>query len=397
MEQIDFIAGRMLIFLYYVWLWLGYCWWPVAVCNRVLSLPIQDHKLSLIRVIVHDLPMLAGPFVIAAVAWEEQSTTSPVTENMIRLFTWVCWLGWFGILWGFLRNQLQWRMSQRLSHEEVLSRFSRKESHAFPVVGWRPKAIVAKFPGNESRRCEFNRKRLDLFHLPAQLDGLRILHFSDVHFLGDIPREFFEAVFERISQTEYDLAIFSGDLIDDPSKAEWLKTTFSRVNAKYGRFAILGNHDWVFGDPEILRNQLRDIDWTVLKNESALLDLNGATIGLYGSEYPWMGHLPEQIPDLETADFRLLISHSPDTIAWARRQEFDLMLAGHNHGGQIRIPFYGPVYSPSRYGVRYASGVIDERPTLMHVSRGLSARVAIRYNCLPEVTEIVLRSQRDST
>ena len=70
--------------------------------------------------------------------------------------------------------------------------------------------------------------------------------------------------------------------------------------------------------------------------------------------------------------FSMLLSHSPDQLPWARRHGFQLMLAGHTHGGQIRIPVLGPVICPSRYGVRYASGLFDRPPTLMHVSRGLS-------------------------
>jgi hypothetical protein len=67
------------------------------------------------------------------------------------------------------------------------------------------------------------------------------------------------------------------------------------------------------------------------------------------------------------------------------------MLAGHTHGGQIRLPVIGPMVSPSRFGVRYASGVFHEAPTLMHVSRGISGLDPIRINCLPEVTKIILR------
>ena len=67
------------------------------------------------------------------------------------------------------------------------------------------------------------------------------------------------------------------------------------------------------------------------------------------------------------------------------------MLSGHNHGGQIVLPVLGPVYSPSRFGVKYAAGTFHEPPTLLHVSRGLSGRYPLRWNCLPEVTRIVLR------
>jgi uncharacterized protein len=63
------------------------------------------------------------------------------------------------------------------------------------------------------------------------------------------------------------------------------------------------------------------------------------------------------------------------------------MLAGHTHGGQIRLPVVGPVFSPSRFGVRYASGTFFRAPTLMHVSRGLSGTRPLRFNCRPELAQ----------
>ena len=115
-----------------------------------------------------------------------------------------------------------------------------------------------------------------------------------------------------------------------------------------------------------------------------------------GTETPWFGANPRVPP--RTFDengvpiARILLSHSPDQIPWARRQNFDLMLAGHTHGGQIRFPVLGPIVAPSLFGVRYASGVFHEAPTLMHVSRGVSGLDPIRVNCPPEVTRITLRA-----
>jgi hypothetical protein len=68
------------------------------------------------------------------------------------------------------------------------------------------------------------------------------------------------------------------------------------------------------------------------------------------------------------------------------------MLSGHNHGGQVRLPGFGPIYSPSIYGCHYASGVFWEPPTLVYVSRGISGKHPLRWNCLPELTRLVLRA-----
>jgi predicted MPP superfamily phosphohydrolase len=101
-----------------------------------------------------------------------------------------------------------------------------------------------------------------------------------------------------------------------------------------------------------------------------------------------MGSRPQWPSD---GSFRLLLSHTPDNLPRAKREGVDLMLSGHVHGGQVVLPIFGPVYAPSRYGVKYASGVFHEPPTVLHVSRGLSGRHPLRFRCRPEVTRLVLR------
>ena len=92
---------------------------------------------------------------------------------------------------------------------------------------------------------------------------------------------------------------------------------------------------------------------------------------------------------------RIGVSHSPDQIGWARRERLDLMLAGHTHGGQIRFPVIGPLVAPSHYGSQFASGVFYLKPTLMHVSRGLSGVHPFRWLCPPEVSVLTLRAKQN--
>ncbi|MFP6613093.1 MAG: metallophosphoesterase, partial [Pirellulales bacterium] len=115
---------------------------------------------------------------------------------------------------------------------------------------------------------------------------------------------------------------------------------------------------------------------------------------LAGNELPWF----PPAADMSTANsrgddsqlLRIVLAHSPDQFVWARQHDADLMLAGHTHGGQIRLPVIGAIVSPSRYGTRYACGAFFEPPTVMHVSRGISGTVPVRHNCPPELTKLVL-------
>src|SRR5690606_3108155 len=113
---------------------------------------------------------------------------------------------------------------------------------------------------------------------------------------------------------------------------------------------------------------------------------------ILGNEQPWFP-APSAAPLARSAGcFRLLLAHSPDQLAWARRHGVQVMLAGHTHGGQGRLPLAGPLLSPSWHGSRFASGDFFKTPTTMHVSRGLSGVHLLRIRCRPELSLLTLHS-----
>jgi predicted MPP superfamily phosphohydrolase len=131
--------------------------------------------------------------------------------------------------------------------------------------------------------------------------------------------------------------------------------------------------------------------WVDLGGRALDRSLRGVPATLIGNEHPWFKR-PRLNPDCE-GRFRLLLSHSPDQIWWARRHNVTLMLAGHTHGGQGRLPLLGPLLSPSFHGSRYASGSFFKPPTTLHVSRGLSGTHLLRINCRPELSLLTLRAR----
>jgi predicted MPP superfamily phosphohydrolase len=239
---------------------------------------------------------------------------------------------------------------------------------------------------------EVSTKTYALPRLPKEWDGLSIVHLADTHFLGAVSRAYFEAVCEQAIALKPDLFVFTGDLLDDPAHLNWLPETFGRLHAPFGQYFILGNHDWYLGAPEA-RAQFEQLGWIDLSSRCIELasPRSGPPIVLAGDETPWMGTHPD-LRHVSSDRFRILLSHTPDNIHWARGQGIDLVLAGHTHGGQIRLPLLGPVYAPSRFGCCFASGVFWLDPTLLYVSRGISGREPIRYNCVPELTKLVLRT-----
>jgi predicted MPP superfamily phosphohydrolase len=259
-----------------------------------------------------------------------------------------------------------------------------------PPIGngkyWR----LARLPGNQCFHVEFRELTLRLPRLPAAWDGVTILHVTDLHFCGTPWRDFYRLVFDMAqSNGPPDIVAITGDVVDSPYHHKWVVPLIGRLKSDVAAFAILGNHD-KYHDPVLVRRRLRRIGMRVLDNRWDQIDLRGEPLIVIGNEAPWFA----PAPDLSTCPdgpFRLCLSHTPDNFGWARRNRIDLMLAGHVHGGQVRLPGVGPLFVPSRFSRRYDCGAFAAQPTFMYVSRGLAGGEPLRYNCHPEVTWIVLR------
>ena len=261
-------------------------------------------------------------------------------------------------------------------------------------LGYRPfgrgrHRYLAHFPGNDIFRVDFAEKTIRPRRLPAAWDGLTILHLSDLHLHGTPDRAFFAEVMDECARWEPDLVALTGDVVDSYRHHRWILPLLGRLRWRIAAFAIVGNHDY-WHDPALVRRRLRRLRMHVVSNACEQIDVRGQPLVVVGNESPWLRPAPD--PSQNATDiFRLCLSHTPDNMAWARRNQIDLMLAGHNHGGQVRFPVIGSVLVPSRYSRRYDCGLFDEPPTVLHVIRGLSGQHPLRYNCRPEVAKLVLR------
>lgn len=165
--------------------------------------------------------------------------------------------------------------------------------------------------------------------------------------------------------------------------------------ARHGVYFVLGNHN-LLADPDRLRGILAASGLMNVGGRWVQIEVRGQAVILAGNELPWHGPAadmrgcPPRIPG--NGPLRIVLAHSPDQFAWARANDADLILAGHTHGGQIRIPPLGAIFSPTFEGVKYISGMFYEPPTILHVSRGISGDVPVRLNCPPEMSLLRLHA-----
>ncbi len=286
-----------------------------------------------------------------------------------------------------------WRAWQRPSDEQPLA-----SNHTL-VRDWRadqdrlvaPGRMqhVARIPGNQILTPHVCHKRLLLPTLPQELEGLTIAQLSDWHWTGKFTADFYGRLVDESNQWHPDVVVVTGDVVDKREYMLEACDVLSCLEARLGRYFILGNHDLRVKDEQGLRQSLEAAGLVDLGSRCLSLEWNQTPVFLAGDERPWFGPGPP-LEDWPAGAFRILLAHTPDRFPWAHSQAFDLVLAGHTHGGQIRLPGIGPIVCPSAYGVRYASGVFRRGTTVMHVTRGLCGVHPLRFGCPPELSVLTL-------
>ncbi|CAN5263524.1 hypothetical protein BH11PLA2_BH11PLA2_32300 [soil metagenome] len=256
---------------------------------------------------------------------------------------------------------------------------------------------LAALPFNDIFRVEFTEYTLKLPQLPAVWDGLTILHLSDFHFHGTPSKLYFERILQEIHAGPVpNIVALTGDYVDSDAHVPWIRELLGTLKWNEVGLAVLGNHD-VPHHPDLIADELRTAGFNVISNRWQELTIRGERCVVVGNEMPWL----RPLPDLTAAPqdcFRLCLSHSPDQFEqWAVDNHVDLMLCGHVHGGQIRLPVIGSIFVPSVHSRKYDQGVFQRAETTMVVTRGLSGKEPLRFRCPAQVIRITLRNSVGST
>jgi len=243
-----------------------------------------------------------------------------------------------------------------------------------------------------------------LANLPPSFDGFRIAQISDIHLDEFTEPLFLEYVVHRTNELKPDIVLLTGDFVTRGS------LTFISSNHAAHRcaeilstlkapqiFAILGNHD-VAVSASLVINALQGVKIPILINQHVPIERGSGRIWLCGSDDCNGGHPNINLTVPEKPDGPvILMAHEPDyadTVAsHPRGQLVDLMLSGHSHGGQIRLPFYGPLILPPQ-GQKYVEGHFRVGGMQLYVNRGIGAvGLPFRFNCPPELTIHTLRPE----
>jgi predicted MPP superfamily phosphohydrolase len=252
----------------------------------------------------------------------------------------------------------------------------------------------------EPRWIQVTRPRIHIGGLHPALEGLRIALLTDLHAGGGTPLSLVRRAVRLTMAERPHLIALTGDFADDdaPSFRPVLKA-LQDLNAPLGVYAVPGNHDFAVGIGRWHQEVTEQAGITDLTNRMRMLDVDGARLCVGGVDDLNEGHPTlEPLPTPDQRDFAVLLAHTPDHAEKLRGSEnaVDLVLAGHTHGGQVRLPFAGAMIKSVKHDELYEAGLRRRPWTQVYTSRGLGTiHLPVRFLCRPEVAVIHLtRAER---
>lgn len=256
---------------------------------------------------------------------------------------------------------------------------------------------------------KIHRYKLYFKDLPPAFEGFKLVQISDIHAGSFGNSKAVKRGVKLINAENADLVVFTGDLVNNKSEeiVPWL-STFGEITANYGKFSVLGNHDygdyirWDSIDEKIenlnnLKKYHAEMGFRLLLDENVSVSKNGEEIKILGVEnwglgFGERGDIKKALKNVSSTDFKILLSHDPthwQTIIKNYPVKIHLTLSGHTHGMQFGIEALGIKWSPVKYRYPHWAGLADEQGRYLYINRGFgflgfSGRVGI----WPEITTI---------
>ena len=246
------------------------------------------------------------------------------------------------------------------------------------------------------RRLRLTRVDVPIGTLPPALDGLRIVHVTDLHLGPTAHREALRDALDRVNGLDPDLVCVTGDIVDSPATDmdHWLPE-LERLRARHGVFAVLGNHDGRAGSDRVAVGLRTHTSWRVLRDEVAAVEIDGARLHLVGLDDrkapATAAMLPGLLATVPPDEPCVLLVHQPVAFPTAAAAGIPLTLSGHTHGGQIAVPGL-PGLNPARLLMtRFDAGTFASGRSVLHVNCGLgTSGQRVRIAAPREITVVTL-------
>lgn len=237
--------------------------------------------------------------------------------------------------------------------------------------------------------------------IPKDFNNFKIIQFTDTHVGFQYTLKRLQKLAIHINKIKPDLIVFTGDLVDRPDQYNWsedIVNILSSLEAKHGKYWIYGNHDHGGGGTNIVKETMSKSGFKLLHNSNDQILKDNSHIILAGVDDMSLGrpNINSALKDTANEDFKILLSHAPDFADIARKHPLDLQLSGHSHGGQVRLPFLGHLYTPA-YATKYIKGLytFKEERLKLYVSSGIgTTRLPFRFLCVPEIFVLTLKNQK---
>jgi hypothetical protein len=255
------------------------------------------------------------------------------------------------------------------------------------------------------QRLRVRRLHLPLRNFPLSWEGLRIVHLSDIHIGQNIERAQLQDFVRRANALRPDLVCITGDIADLPAAdLENFLPILARLRATYGTVAVLGNHDHYVGADRVEAALKRLTPFRVLRDEQTTIDIRGQRLHVIGlddhgrdwargkSEIPYLSAALARVPAAAPV---LLLSHRPDVFPQAAEGGVALTLAGHTHGGQIGVPWFGGrVRNLAEFITDFDRGLYERGGSYLYVNCGLGVTgQRIRLNTPREIVGIEVQAK----
>ncbi len=240
------------------------------------------------------------------------------------------------------------------------------------------------------QQVELSRVEVKIARLPAAFAGMTIAHMSDIHHGPYTSLDYIRRCIEIVNAERPDLVVLTGDFTFAGRRyVEPCAELFREYRPRLGVYAVLGNHDYYAGAGYVAR-ALRAAGCNVMIDARERLEYRGDRLWLLGVDDFYYGNtdLPALMRDVPDDEARIVLSHNPDYIEEfaVKGKHADLMLSGHTHGGQIRLPLLGAPQIPSYYGQKYAMGLNRKEAMQIYTTRGIgTVFLPTRVDCPPEI------------